>query len=84
MFQARRMYRIVLTLALLTCGVLLTAGAGCDENVTDQIQTIEMAQAMDVPGGPTYASKCRGAKSPPPCRDLNASGCYSLVTLECR
>ena len=55
MFQARRMYRIVLTLALLTCGVLLTAGTGCDENVTDQIQAVEKAEAMNGPGGPTFA-----------------------------
>ena len=55
MLQARRMYRIVLTLALLTCGFLLTAGTGCDENVTDQVQAMEKAQAMDGPGGPTFA-----------------------------
>ena len=55
MLQAKRTYRIVLTLALLTCGVLLTAGASCDENVTDQVQAIEKAQAMNGPGGPTFA-----------------------------
>ena len=55
MLQARRMNRIVLTLALLTCGFLLTAGTGCDENVTDQITAVEKAQAMDGPGGPTFA-----------------------------
>ena len=50
------------------------------EAETMTINTTQIGKQEDM----TAETGTSTAKSPPPCRDENDTGCYSMITLECR